>query len=213
MSKYKYSDGNKISLYRLINKDPEWAVSFIEKLKKKNKALEKQLESLGEIKDETSELLAAERIKKIKLEAENKALKESRDSHWEVVRWEKIRLKEKETNGEYEEWKSEMMKWKKSDLIDEFIRPQIKERDKMEERLNEFELENKALIENQFKILSLNTQYVLDKKNLKQIRDELVRELKNLTSSTSLDELRYGETVSAEIVINKAETSKEEETK
>ena len=39
MSEYKDSDGNEIDLYRLINKEPEWAVNIIEKLKAENKAL------------------------------------------------------------------------------------------------------------------------------------------------------------------------------
>jgi len=39
MSEYKDSDGNKIDLYRLINKEPEWAVNIIEKLQAENKDL------------------------------------------------------------------------------------------------------------------------------------------------------------------------------
>jgi len=92
MNEWKDSDGNEIDLYRLINKGPKWAVNIIEKLQAENKALKEvekkyktlkaknlllfeRYSTLGEIKDETSELLACERVKNIKIEAENKALK------------------------------------------------------------------------------------------------------------------------------------------
>ena len=46
MSEYKDSDGNEISLYRLINKEPEWAVNIIEKFQDENKALKEQVSRL-----------------------------------------------------------------------------------------------------------------------------------------------------------------------
>ncbi len=46
MSEYRDTDGSEISLYRLINKEPEWAVNIIEKLKAENKALKESRDEL-----------------------------------------------------------------------------------------------------------------------------------------------------------------------
>jgi len=83
MNDYKDSDGNKIDLYRLINKEPEWAVTKINEAEKHRKLLKDHIE--------INELLMVE----------NKALKASRNSilkslrtilnlpaakiHWEAI--------------------------------------------------------------------------------------------------------------------------------
>jgi len=70
MSDYKDSDGNATNIYQLINKEPEWAVSIIEKLQVENKALKEKfikeciattvlMEKIEALKESTDELLEA----------------------------------------------------------------------------------------------------------------------------------------------------------
>jgi len=74
MIEYKDSDSNAISLYRLINKEPEWAVNIIEKLQAENKELkERDWEKCCQEFKET-------------LIAENKAIKKLDKKHRKLLK-------------------------------------------------------------------------------------------------------------------------------